>query len=351
MRKSMCILALSDDMTGALEVGAKFSAAGIDTVVWTRPAPLGSMQAIVFDTETRHLHPTDAGRIVSTFVTQCGVRSPQLVYKKTDSTLRGNISAELQSLAQIYPDWRIGYAPAYPALGRTVKSGVLYVHGIPVAETEFGSDVLNPISVSSVAAILEPKLPCTIFDGETEADVTEAARAMLSDQTMRILAGPAGLAERVAEAVDLPRRSPLPLPLVRSCLVMNGSRHERSAAQMRQVQDGGWHALASQATAGADPALVAAQNATFVVEQIAAKEPDAVFLIGGDTAFAFIKALGVPSLQPIAEVLPGVPVARIAAEELGAIPGRNRDLYLITKAGGFGGPDTLAVVRGRLSPA
>jgi uncharacterized protein YgbK (DUF1537 family) len=61
----MCILALVDDMTGALEVGAKFSAAGIDTVVWAKPAAPESMCAIVFDTETlwsakttlRHLSP------------------------------------------------------------------------------------------------------------------------------------------------------------------------------------------------------------------------------------------------------------------------------------------------------
>src|SRR5215831_4301093 len=169
----MCILALADDLTGALEAGAKFSAAGIDTVVWAKPAAAGATQAIVFDTETRHLPPADAGRILSGFVTRSGVGSPRLVYKKTDSTLRGNISAELQSLARLYPAWRIGYAPAYPALGRTVRAGILYVDGIPVAETEFAADALNPISMSSVSAILDPELPCAIFDGETDSHLAE----------------------------------------------------------------------------------------------------------------------------------------------------------------------------------
>jgi uncharacterized protein YgbK (DUF1537 family) len=346
----MCILALADDMTGALEVGAKFSASGIDTVVLGKPAAPTSTQAIVFDTETRHLPPAEASRVISRFVGQSGVRSPRLVYKKTDSTLRGNISAELQSLARLYPYWRIGYAPAYPALGRTVKTGILYVDGIPLAETEFASDALNPISGSSVSAILDPELPCVIFDGETERDVAEAARKILSDESMRIVAGPAALAEKVAAEIDLPRCPPRPLPSVRSCMVMNGSRHGRSAAQLSRAEGRGWHVLRNQLHANQDPAHVAAENGRFVVEQIVTKQPDAVFIIGGDTAFAVVQVLGLPPLRPIAEIVPGVPVARIAVEDLTSIPGRTRDLYVITKAGGFGSPNTLARVRAMLSP-
>jgi uncharacterized protein YgbK (DUF1537 family) len=272
------------------------------------------------------------------------------VYKKTDSTLRGNISAELEALAQLFPDWRIGYAPAYPSLGRTVKRGILYVDGIPVVETEFASDALNPISTSSISAMLHPALSCAIFDGETELDLVEAARTMLSDRHMRIVAGPAALAEKIAAEIDLPRRPPLPLPSVRSCLVLNGSRHERSAVQMRQAEGQGWHVLRPQYNTDADPACVAAENARLAMEQIAVQQPDAVFLIGGDTAFAFVHALGLPPLRPIAEVVTGVPVTRVAVEDLMAIPGRAHDLYLITKAGGFGTPDTLAQVRASLCP-
>ena len=182
----MCILALADDMTGALETGAKFRAAGIEAVVSAKPVATAGAQALVLDTETRHLNAAEARRVVREFVTRSGIDSPRLVYKKTDSTLRGNISAELESLAELYPDWRIGYAPAYPALGRTVKSGVLYVDGIPAAETEFASDALNPISTSSIPALLHPALPCLVFDGETETDLVAAARTILSDEHMRI---------------------------------------------------------------------------------------------------------------------------------------------------------------------
>src|SRR5262249_20293685 len=112
----------------------------------------------------------------------------------------------------------------------------------------------------------------------------------------------------------------------------------------------GWHVLHGRYPANGEPASLAAENARLALERIASHQPDAVFIMGGDTAFAFVQALGLPPLWPIAEVVPGVPVTRIALHDLAAIPGRTQDLYLITKAGGFGHPDTLAHVRARLCP-
>ena len=62
-----------------------------------------------------------------------------------------------------------------------------------------------------------------------------------------------------------------------------------------------------------------------------------------------ISALGLPTLRPIEEVVPGSPICRIEAAQLAPIlPGRKRDLLLITKAGGFGSPETLCRIRERL---
>ena len=340
----MCILALADDMTGALEVGAKFSGAGIRTLVSTKPVSASSAHVIVLDTETRHTSPQVAAAEVKRFVLESGAIHPRLIYKKTDSTLRGNISAELQALAELYPDWRIGYAPAYPALGRTVKLGVLYVDGVAVEHTAFAQDARNQVHSSSVRAMLHAELPCTIFDGETDAHLREAARSILADPSMRIAAGPAGLAEMIAAQIDLPRAAPPPLPAVRTCLVMNGSLHERSALQMRYGQAPGWKVLRREHSPGADPVQVARDNSKYLVEQMATDRPDAIFVIGGDTAFAVIAALGLPPLSPIGEVVPGVPVTRIGDLQ----PERTSDLLLITKAGGFGDPDVLCQVRQKL---
>jgi uncharacterized protein YgbK (DUF1537 family) len=329
------VLALADDMTGALEVGAKFRAAGIHAVVSLQPLAAGSAPVVVYDTETRHLAPADAASEVARFI---GAHRPGLIYKKTDSTLRGNISAELEALARLFPDWRMGYAPAYPALGRTVKAGVLHVHGIPVAETEFARDALNPVRASSVSAILHPELACTIFDGETDLHLAEAARAILADPTMRIAVGPAGLAETIAREIGLPH-SPLPdMPEIRTCLVLNGSRHESSAMQMRYAEARGWRVVSGEYGPDVDAAIASAANARYLAERIAIERPDAIFVIGGDTAFAVARELGVRLLTPVAEVVPGVPISLT-----------EQGLYLITKAGGFGDPGIAGRVRARLN--
>lgn len=356
--EDMCILALADDMTGALEVGAKFSAGGIRTLVSAMASPSSSASVLVLDTETRHCSPELASQEVRRFVLGSGAVNPRLIYKKTDSTLRGNISAELRALRELYPTWRIGYAPAYPELGRTVKKGVLYVNGVPVAETAYARDPINPIHTSSVPEILGPSLACTIFDGETDRDLAEVARTILSDSGMRIAAGPAGLAGMIAEQIDLPRGSPAPLPAVRRCLVFNGSLHEQSAIQMQRALVEGcvaleygsaWRVLKCDDQSRGSPAQVANENAKLLLEQIIASEPDALLVIGGDTTFAVIATLGLPPLVPIGEVVPGVPVTRIENQQLTPLsPRRRRDLLLITKAGGFGGADVLCRVRQRL---
>jgi D-threonate/D-erythronate kinase len=354
-----CILALADDMTGALEVGAKFSAAGLRSLVSANPVEACPASVLVYDTETRHSSPEAACQEVRRFVAQTGRIRPRLIYKKTDSTLRGNISAEVRALAELYPLWRIGYAPAYPALGRTVKRGRLYVDGVPVGDTEFARDVLNPVRTSSISAILGSAVAYTIFDGETDADISKAASTILADESMRIAMGPAALAGEIAEQIDMPREVPPPLPQLRTCLVLSGSLHGRSSAQMRHAEMRGcisadacapWRMLARDHAPGAEPAHAARVNAGFLVDQLAAAASDAIFVSGGDTAFAVCAELGCPPLLPLREIVPGVPVTRIEAAQLSqALPRRQHDLYLITKAGGFGELDVLCQIRERLN--
>jgi uncharacterized protein YgbK (DUF1537 family) len=346
-------------MTGALEVGAKFSAAGLRTVASAKPAANCPAGVLVYDTETRHRSAQEAGREVRRFVLQTGCERPRLIYKKTDSTLRGNIAAEVKAVAGLYPMWRIGYAPAYPALGRTVRQGLLYVDGVAVEDTEFARDALNPVHTSSVAAILGPEVSCAIFDGETEADVGRAAATILADDSMRIAMGPAALAGRIAEQIDMPRQAAPSLPQLRSCLVLNGSLHALSAAQMKHAEAQGcisadsgaaWRIVGRNHGTGADPVHAATVNARELVEQLAAAGPDAILVSGGDTAFAVFAALGCPALLPVREIVPGVPVTRIEAGQLARVlPGRQRDLFLITKAGGFGNVDVLCRIRKRLN--
>ena len=62
---------------------------------------------------------------------------------------------------------------------------------------------------------------------------------------------------------------------------------------------------------------------------------DALTIFGGDTTYGILTALGNPPLCPLGEIVPGVPISKIAGA----------DLHLITKAGGFGPVDVLCAIR------
>lgn len=346
------ILVLADDLTGALEVGAVFASSGLRAIVSTRPVRGTQTDALILDTETRHSTPSDAVERIVAAVRESEV-TPDLIYKKTDSTLRGNIRSELAALSKLFPPWRIGYAPAYPAQGRTVKNGRVHVNGIPLTETDFARDDLNPVFTSSVRELVG-ELSCTIFDGVNEADIDYAAVTILSDDMMRIAAGPTALARALASQPQARAAAHPALPRVATCLVVNGSRTEVSRSQERYAERQGclvrsnaaaWALVDAPVAIESVPTAVASSRADHVIDLLRQRPTDGVLIIGGDTAYAFVSALGSPPIYPIAELLPGVPISRIGHADITLRPADPWDVVLITKAGGFGDIDVLCRVR------
>jgi uncharacterized protein YgbK (DUF1537 family) len=77
---------------------------------------------------------------------------------------------------------------------------------------------------------------------------------------------------------------------------------------------------------------------------------DVLVVFGGDTAFAIVEAIGNPPLYPIGEVSEGIPISKIEAKHISLHIGqRARDLYVITKAGGFGPPGVLTSIRNSIA--
>jgi uncharacterized protein YgbK (DUF1537 family) len=331
------VLALADDLTGALETGAQFAERRMPTLVTTCSGAGDCYSVLVVDTNSRHCAPRDAAAAVSRAVkTSCTSRS-HILFKKTDSTLRGNIVAELRALHEAFPDRPIAYVPAYPAMGRTVRGGQLYVHGTPLHQTAFASDPLNPITDSSIVNLIGD-LPCTVYDGETDEEVEAATASALGCGGKTVLVGPASVARALAMALggsgDLPR-----WPEVTTCLLVNGSLHETSTRQMALAEadccDESWRILPRAPGAGLAPLEVAAATGIAVRQVVDSTSPRALMVFGGDTAFAILQALGCSALEPIGEVLRGVPVSRVVG----------RDLIMITKAGGFGSESLVLQIR------
>jgi uncharacterized protein YgbK (DUF1537 family) len=251
------------------------------------------------------------------------------LYKKTDSTLRGNIASEFEALMDVFPDRRLVWVPAYPAMGRVLINGELYVDGVPLGQT-----------ASAPGAV-------KVCDGQSDDDLRAVAAALARDVKPSIAAGAAGFAEFWARALPLERGYVAPRPRVKCCLVLSGSRHPASMEQIRQgaaagiatfylgddpVFAPGWAALA---TPGNCPEGVSER-----IGAMARCARDGLVVFGGATAFAALQALGVTVVESCGELLPGIPLSLI---RLGG-----REVALVTKAGGFGAPDTLLSIRQRL---
>ncbi len=339
---------LADDATGALECASVLAGLGLAVALTLEADPQESRAILVADTESRHLLATEARRRIANWA-EC---SASAIFKKTDSTLRGNIGPELLALL---PRGPLVYVPAYPALGRTVQDGRLLVHGVPVEQTEFACDPRHPVRSSVIADLFPPQFVVSIRDAselkrflerhEKKIAICDASREEDLDRLTEALcaqkvtvAGPGGFVKAWASLGDYPLQPSAPHPVVRDWLVVCGSRHPQSRRQAQLAERGGLAVLVSTPegrSPEAVPEAVATELAQRAVKWIALHRPQGVLIMGGDTAWALWRALGISQLTPLREVMPGVAACL------------SGDLLFVTKAGGFGEDDLVTRVRER----
>jgi D-threonate/D-erythronate kinase len=157
------VLVVGDDMTGANATGALFAGRGMRTVTVAEPANLARLadefDVLVVDIASRHLPAEQAARRVREAVAAASASGVELVVKRVDTTLRGNVGAELDAALQqrgraARGTVRALMVPAFPAAGRTTVGGIQLVDGIALTETDAARDPLDPVRSSRVASIV-----------------------------------------------------------------------------------------------------------------------------------------------------------------------------------------------------
>jgi uncharacterized protein YgbK (DUF1537 family) len=130
----MTLLIIADDLSGAADCAIAFASAGLSTVVTLDAShDTGDASVVAIDTDTRRLSASQAAE--RTLMACQTLRKPaQRLYKKIDSTLRGNWAAEVASLHSIAGLAIV--APAFPATGRTTVEGKVLVDGQPLESTD-----------------------------------------------------------------------------------------------------------------------------------------------------------------------------------------------------------------------
>lgn len=259
------LLVLADDLTGALDTGAQFAMQQIRALVTETEGVLpdaisSALQVLVMNLNTRHMPKEGAYARVYEVATRARKAGVDLIYKKTDSGLRGNIGAELHALMDAKDGQSIAFVPAFPRIGRTVKEGILYIDGIPVSQSIFSQDLFNPVRYDTIADIIrqqsdvevlvipEGQMPCAedasgkilVFDAQTDAHITRIVTGLSQGLVPIQLAGCAGFAKHLKSYASLKSDAPCRRLIGKQLLFASASTSDIHFAQVGQAREEGW---------------------------------------------------------------------------------------------------------------
>jgi uncharacterized protein YgbK (DUF1537 family) len=117
------IYIIADDLTGATDTGGQFAKQGYRTQMVIGAEPnIGTLNkdvdVLVLDTETRETDKEAARMRISSVLKGMSLRDDDLVYKKVDSTLRGNIGIELEESLNVLNKDVCLFTPSFPPTQR-----------------------------------------------------------------------------------------------------------------------------------------------------------------------------------------------------------------------------------------
>jgi D-threonate/D-erythronate kinase len=244
------MVVIADDLTGAADCAASSAALGCRAMVLLHSSEDQEYEAawpdtdiLSIDANSRCLSAPKASELTSRLVLQCDshrAENPEYVlFKKIDSTLRGNVATEVAALLNarrssnsVNANLSILMAPALPSQGRTTIGGRLLVHGVPLEKTDIWqteartapSDILQLLANANLSSKLigteivrsgvnglrgaisqfAKHHDVVVCDAETDSDLHAIAEASMSVPTITALVGSAGLACQVPQLIGIP---------------------------------------------------------------------------------------------------------------------------------------------------
>jgi len=395
-------LIIADDLTGAADSAVAFAVAGMSTRVLfagaggpsqgdvpTSALGAGGIQVLAVDTDSRRLAPRDARTTVAAALR--GAPTARLRMKKIDSTLRGNLGEETLAALEALGARLAICAPAFPAADRQTRAGKQWAAGRVVGDVaacftgiSTAHIPLRAVRAGASESLLDRAAAAgtrvVVVDATTQDDLNAVVEAGRHRDDV-VWVGSGGLGAALARATsgqddtsdaDAASVGSRPLPLIAlddPVLTVVGSATPVAAAQATRVVARGAREVTIPVSAlisGAAPVgpwpqqvgdalqdrrdvvlridegdTIVPGHGRAIVEALADAvapvlhriPPAALVATGGETALAFGRSLGAHGLDVIAELEPGVVYSRLVG---------GSSLPLVTKAGAFGDPGTLA---------
>lgn len=269
-----CLL-IADDLTGGADAGAQFAKKGLRTVLISlledakaNIPPTTDQDVLVINTDSRGLNPKKAFLKVSNLLKSFNQELFPIIYKKIDSTLRGNIGYEIDAILKETNGSLCFMAPTYPEQKRTLVGGILIVGEKPLALTEVARSTTSPIQESHVHKILQTQsrnmvgwIDLThvasaieglqkaveaeqkkgnriiIFDAVSRNDLKNIADVGFSMDRKPLFVGSAGLAEEVAQKLAPSRMAPIQkIKSFKNILIVSGTASSITHQQLQQLE-------------------------------------------------------------------------------------------------------------------
>ncbi|WP_003542554.1 four-carbon acid sugar kinase family protein [Desulfotomaculum nigrificans] len=261
--KKLCIIA--DDLTGATDTGVQFSKFGLSTLVVFDYVTLKDLtndaETISINAETRKMDSEGAYRRVREIARLLGSIGFKRLYKKIDSTLRGHPAKEIEALLDETGQNLAFIVPSYPANGRTMENGYLYIkrnspeeggQPFPIGFVPglLERDIKRPIALIELSDVrlgvsrLRQKInelkvagrQIFVIDAVTDEDLANIALAIKDMAETSVVAGSAGLAAQLPNAWRMIPEEPAQQAGQSSVLFLAGTCNPVTAEQIKVLQ-------------------------------------------------------------------------------------------------------------------
>jgi len=236
LMEKRCII-IADDLTGSADSGAQFAKFGFRTHIVSNDNFKDSevfipdvIDVLVVNTKSRDVDPLTSRSGIRKLIKKFKLPSFPIVYKKVDSSLRGNIGHEIDEILEKTKHKACFLAPAYPEQERLYENGVLKLFEKSMGFEGTAKSILKELNIidmiqqqskHSVKLIhlsdlsqetnqLTTKIKhymangnrIFLFDAISREDLRKIAKLAFRMESMPLLSGSAGLAEEIGRRLQ-----------------------------------------------------------------------------------------------------------------------------------------------------
>jgi uncharacterized protein YgbK (DUF1537 family) len=343
------IAVIADDFTGAAELAGIALRYGLKVGLYTKDIVDTGFDVIIVSTDSRSLNRNEAIAVTARIIQPLLQLTPSIIYKKTDSVLRGHVVDELRVQMELQGLRKTLYLPANPSLGRTISDGEYFVQGEEISKTGFATDPEFSIKSSLIVDMLRteevlvlknkntlPEHGIVVGEVSTKQDILQWLSKV--DDSF-LLAGAGDAFECLLEKLGHQAVEQKPLELLKPHLYVSGTAFNQSIAFIKNVDAKLVHFLSAKVMIGEDDKewfseiastidqhqkdIIAIDDAIAkelnssaldlratmakavkqVIEQTGVKE---IFIEGGSTAAAILNELNIHDFVPVNQISRGV---------------------------------------------